>query len=202
MTPAAEASADQRTHVFTSGIRFDTHLEFRTSGVLGRRLWRALPAPETSAEGSGWVALMQARSLLLGRLPAQQEIKRVSLRDQLALVPGDFLVRLPVIANDLSVRWRPGCEGLQPAHQASQTLACLSDADGLRWALVVGWELAKEPGADGAQTSALLLLDSRLAGPWATGYNARMHPVKRRWLGLDGETLDCELLGLMELRAR
>jgi hypothetical protein len=206
MARAVEADAGARLHLFVPGIRFDTQLRFLTRDALGRRAWRNLPTPQTSLEGSGWVALMQATALLKGRMPTAQAISR-AMRDGLpTLAPGDFLVRMPALADGLEARWRPG--SANPPVEGAGAIACLSGPYGISWALVVGWERAhygvEERGqrTEAAQPKALLLLDPRLTGPWATAYNARLLLSENRWLGLDGEAQRCELMGLIELRVR
>lgn len=204
MRRAVEAGGSRHLHLFEPGIRFDTQLEFWTGDAVGRKAWRKLPTPETSREGSGWVALMQAAALLRGKVPGAKAIARATRADLPPLAPGDFLVRMSALANGIEARWRPS--NPHPSGEAVRTIACLSGTQGVSWALVVGWEQVQPSAEDlgrgsmAAPVNALLLLDPRIAAPWATAYNARLLLSTNRWLGLDGEVQTCELMGLIELR--
>ncbi|RZL68718.1 MAG: hypothetical protein EOP77_00315 [Variovorax sp.] len=211
MGRAPEAGNGQRIHIFLPALRFDTGLEFQTRDVLGRKRWCRLPTPETSSEGSGWLATLQAKALLQDRVPSNDAVARATRPGLPGLGPGDFMVRMATIDRHLQARWRPGLKGCRftPAGLAQPVvLACLSGSHGVRWALVVGWEQCvhrmpdrpKEPVSSACD--GLLLLDSQQAAPWGTAYNARFVICDNRWRGLDGEVERCELLGLVELRLR
>lgn len=206
-----EAGNGQRVHVFLPALRFDTCLEFQTRDVLGRRRWCRLPTPETSSEGSGWVATLQAKALLQSKVPSNAAVARAMRRGLPSLGPGDFMVLMAAIDRQLQARWHPGLEGCQFALAGLTQpvmLACLSSSHGVRWALVVGSDQSVDRVPDrpnepvSPTRDGLLLLDSRLAAPWGTAYNARFAIGDSRWRGLDGEAEHCELLGLVELRLR
>ncbi|TPG23465.1 hypothetical protein [Variovorax guangxiensis] len=201
MARAAETEAAQRVHVFLGALRFDTRLQFQTRDAIGRRAWRELPTPETSPDGSGWVALLQAAALVRGKSPTLRAIARATLAGLPMLTPGDFMVRIPALEKGVQARWHPGSQGLKlPPDFYGPALACLSGARGISWALVVGWEQAAQGTTKNPE--GLLLLDPRLAAPWGTAYNARLLLGQGRWRGLDGEVQRCELLGLVDLSAR
>lgn len=211
MGRAPEAGTGRRIHVFLPALRFDTCLEFQTRDVLGRKRWGRLPTPETSSEGSGWVATLQARVLLQGRVPSNEAVARATRPGLPGLSPGDFMVRMAAIDRHLQARWHPGREGCRLASAGLRqpvVLACLSGSHGVHWTLVVGWEQSVDRVPDrpnepvSPTRDGLLLLDCRLGAPWGTAYNARFVIGESRWSGLDGEVERCELLGLVELRLR
>jgi len=202
MRPADDESP-RLHHVFLPGLRFDTEMHFLARLPFGRTAWRRLPMLEASPEGSGWVALLQAETLVMGPVPSARKLRRASRPDLPALMPGDFLVRTPELAPRLRARWHPQqtllASGEPLRHPA---LACLAGPKGMSWALVVGVELEHTQRPQSSTSRALLLLDPRLAGPWATGYNARLSLREERWRGLDGEVQSLGLLGLIELMPR
>ena len=199
MRPPADAPG--LVHTFAAGLRFDGELSFLARLPFGRTAWRRLPTLETSPEGSGLAALLQAEALLTSREPSARALRRVSQPGRPAMVPGDCLLRLPELAPDLVARWHPGRTLLQADEpMCCPALACLAGREGMRWALVTGVELAI--GEEEPCPRALLLLDPRLPAPWATGYNARLLLDRDRWQGLDGEVQATGLLGLIELRRK
>lgn len=205
MARPIESSIQGQVHVFRPELRFETQLQFRVRDALGRRAWRNLPTLETSPQGSGRVALMQAAALVRGKLPTPQALARASRARTPTLTLGDLLVRLPAFEKGLQARWHPDASLLLSSpSDAGPVLACLSGVQGLSWALVVGWVQMprKTSGVSSPDTDGLLLLDPRLAAPWGNAYNARFLPGESRWRGLDGEVQRCELLGLAELSAR
>ncbi|MBN8747179.1 MAG: hypothetical protein J0I65_06680 [Variovorax sp.] len=200
MQPVAEPP--RLEHRFVPGLRFEKEVQFLAAGRWGRSVWKPLPAPETPREASGWVALMQAHALLSGSMPAPAQIAQLERDDLPALAPGDLLLRAPELAPDLRVEWQTVAPRMDARRLLDRPnavrLACLANREGPSWALVVGLEVELRP--DGERARALLLLDPRLAAPWATGYNARQFLAKDQWQGLDGEIRETGLLGLIDLR--
>lgn len=203
MPPAVDAPG--LVHAFAAGLRFDGELSFLARSPFGRTTWRRLPTPETSAEASGRITLLQVEALLTGKEPTAQALRRASRADRRDLAPGDFLMRMPELAPELVARWHPNQTLLHRTEpMCCPALACLAGREGRRWALVTGVELeigGKDAGKD-TSPRALLLLDPSLSAPWATGYNARLLLDQDRWQGLDGEVQAVGLLGLIELRRR
>ncbi|MBS0429932.1 MAG: hypothetical protein JSR41_21830 [Proteobacteria bacterium] len=200
MQPVAEPV--RLEHRFVPGLRFEKELQFVAAGRWGRSVWKPLPAPETPREASGWMALMQARALLFGTMPPPAQIAQLESDVLPALAPGDLLLRAPDLTPDMRVEWQTAAPRIDARllldRPNAVRLACLANREGPSWALVVGLEVELRPEAERAR--ALLLLDPRLAAPWATGYNARQLLAKDQWQGLDGEIREAGLLGLIELR--
>ena len=203
MRPAVDVPALQ--HVFVPGLRFDTELHFRMKGRGGRGIWRPLPTPEVSAVNSAWVALMQAEALLTGKVPSRQAMARATRADRadragaLPVTQAALRACVSEFIPELQARWHSGQSAVASGDSLpGLALACLLGPDDLHWALVTGMEI--ERGAGPGPPRALLLLDSRRAGPWGTGYNARLLIEKNRWQGLDGEVQANELVGLLELQ--
>lgn len=188
-------------HRFLPGLRFEKELQFLAAGRWGRSVWKQLPALETTREKSGWMALTQARALLSGTMPPLAEIAQLERNDLPPLAPGDLLVRAPDLAPALRVEWETAAPRIDARRLLDRPnavrLACLGSCEGPSWALVVGLEV--ELQLDREVPRGLLLLDPRLAAPWATGYNARQFLAKDQWQGLDGEVRTTGLLGLIEL---
>lgn len=183
------------------GLRFEKELQFPAAGRWGRSVWKRLPAMEAPRAASGWVALMQAQALLSGTMPPPAQMAQLEQLDLPALAPGDLVLRAPELVQSLRVEWQTAASRINARRLLDRPnavrLACLANREGPSWALVVGLEIELRQGAEFPR--ALLLLDPRLAAPWATGYNARQFLGKDQWQGLDGEVRATGLLGLIEL---
>ena len=140
-------------HCFVTGLRARTEVECRVRTAAGRwrheRLHREIDIP---AESAG-VAWMQATKLLCGRSPDPA-------------VGGHAEIFCEAVST--TTAWQLGERALQAILADQVPIILYRDRKHTRWSMVCGVELS-----DGV-VQALLLLDSRLPGPWAIPYNARL----------------------------
>lgn len=181
--------AQRLVHEHVAGLRFDGQLQYTIQSARGLR-WRKLPGDEPNVGNTGGdtglcrLVLAQALALLTGK-PAPGTLLERMLRGGAheasvrMFATGRHAVNVRAIDGDsprllLSALQHWLCGGRVGMLEFVE--AGSRDAEARHWALVTGVELSEGcPGAGGLRSPrALLLLDPRLAWPWAVGHNARV----------------------------